>query len=166
MTALELVQKIVKNNKKISNVSLYAYIYTPLQHEKNSFNHVIWTSREGFLDSEKINHTIESLPKEANLGIYSKVKTLLNKYYYLPMVDFVCKKSSKYVDLIIERFKKEGIKHGYIVETAKSYHYYGKDLMTYKQWIEFYRKSFLRGRQLLLRKNYLEKSWFENVEEK
>lgn len=138
MTALELVQKIVKKNKKISKVSLYAYIYVPLQHEKSPFNHVIWMSRKNFLSGKKVNQIIESLPKNANLGISSRIKTIDNKYYYLPMVDFECKKSTKYVNLIIERFKKEGINHGWLVETAKSYHYYDDELMTYKQWIEFY----------------------------
>ncbi len=140
MTALELVQKIVKKNKEISEVSLFAYKYVPLQHNKSAFNHVIWMGRKDFLSNKKINQIIKSLPKDINVGVNSKVKTLDSKHYYLPMVDFACKKSIKYVNLIIERFKKEDIKHGWIVETAKSYHYYGEDLLTYRQWIEFYGK--------------------------
>ena len=140
MTALELIKKIVKKNKEISKVSLYSYIYVPLQHEKSPFNRAMWMNRKDFLNSKKVNQIIESLPKGAQLGIYSRVKTIDNKYYYLPMVDFSCKKSIKYINLIIERFKKEDIKHGWIVETAKSYHYYGEELLTYRQWIEFYGK--------------------------
>lgn len=140
MTALELVQKIVKKNKEISKISLFAYIYIPLQHEKGPFNHVIWMSRKDFLSNKKIDQIIKSLPKEVNIGVDSKVKTLDNKYYYLPMVDFGCKKTTKYVNLIIERFKKEDIKHGWIVETDKSYHYYGEELLTYKRWVAFYGK--------------------------
>ena len=140
MTALELVQKIVKKNNKISKVSLFAYIYVPLQHEKSKLNHTIWMSRNDFLNSKKINQIIKALPKDANVGVDSKVKTSDNKYYYLPMVDFGCKKSTKYINLIIERFKKEDIKHGWLVETAKSYHYYGDELLTYRQCIQFYGK--------------------------
>jgi hypothetical protein len=140
MTALELIKRIVVKNKEIQKICLYAYVYVPLCHEKNPFNHMIWIKRDDFLNKKYLESLTNNLPPEANLGIFSKVKTINNRYKYLPLVDLDYPKSKEHIKQIINMFRKEEIKHGWLVETQKSYHYYSDRLLSYKEWVNFYGK--------------------------
>lgn len=58
-------------------------------------------------------------------------------------MDFDIPKSKKNLKLLIERLKKLDYPSGWILETGKSYHFYGYDLMSNKEWLGFLSRSLL-----------------------
>lgn len=60
-----------------------------------------------------------------------------NQVYHIPMMDFCCEGSSDNLKKIREFLSKIGQKRGVILWSGNSYHYYGVDLLTTKEWLKF-----------------------------
>lgn len=75
--------------------------------------------------------------KDYVVGFYSRV-LIGNKYFHFPMIDF---SNSIVKDLNLNGIKevllKLGEKDGFIVNSGRSFHYYGNRLMTNQEWKNF-----------------------------
>lgn len=76
-----------------------------------------------------------------SLALSSKVKTVGNKYMHIPMLDFHIPIIGTFPKIILEIIGLLGQKKGVFLESGESYHYYGTELMTYKELLKFLGKA-------------------------
>jgi len=86
------------------------------------------------------------------LGITSRISTQQKGEMHIPMMDFHCAISSKNLGILSELLSETGQEHGFILESGRSYHYYGKEVLTRDQWIGFLGKC-------LLMKNFVDERY-------
>jgi len=53
------------------------------------------------------------------------------------MMDFICAPSESNLTMLAEMVSKLGLGRGYILESGRSYHYYGFRLLTLTEWEKF-----------------------------
>ena len=94
------------------------------------------------LISERFKAICEGLQPNEALGISSRVVTG-NGVRHLAMMDFCSPKSEKNEEILVSSLRRIGAKAGVIVDSGRSYHYYGWELMTVEQWMSFMGLSLL-----------------------
>ncbi|MFL6212120.1 MAG: SIR2 family NAD-dependent protein deacylase [Pyrinomonadaceae bacterium] len=77
------------------------------------------------------------------LAVSSRVKLKNGKFSHIPLMDFKCAPTSENVDIAKEGFRKIGQTHGVLLNSGKSFHFYGQTLMSEKQWRAFLGHSLL-----------------------
>ena len=87
----------------------------------------------------------DSLPENRALAVTSQVILYDERKLHIPLVDFQCKCTKTNVKNMKRSMQGMDAAGGIILETARSYHYYGMSLLTDDQWIDFV------GRCLLLK---------------
>ena len=80
--------------------------------------------------------------KEENFGLTSKVKLEEGQVQHIPMVDFMCPCSDQGPQRVVDTLSVLGEREGFIVESGKSYHYWGIHLLSEEEW-----RNFMRRRQ-------------------
>lgn len=88
----------------------------------------------------KINFKEFSPKKDYHLGITSLAKTKNGEIFHIPMIDFECPCSGKNILRVAETIKllrPSGKTNGFILESGQSYHYYGIDLLSVRDWLIF-----------------------------
>ncbi len=80
---------------------------------------------------------------EQTLGVCSLVNTKADDIAHIPMVDFHCPPSKGNLKLVKTCLRQIGQRDGVILNSGRSYHYYGFKLLTQKEWIEFFGKCLL-----------------------
>lgn len=80
--------------------------------------------------------------QESAIGICSAVK-MRQSVFHISMIDFHCDISADCLARIKDFLIFIGQKEGAILESGRSYHYYGMKLLTIEQWIEFMGKCLL-----------------------
>src|SRR6266851_5380263 len=81
------------------------------------------------------------------LAIISRVRLSRNRVMHIPMMDFRCAISKENLRTLGELLPEIGQRTGFILESGRSYHFYGKELLADRDWPVFV------GRCLLM-KNY------------
>ena len=139
----ELARYIVEQNPEIEYVYLRAYGFQPIVPSegrridaKTESTEDKPVSREFFLDESKYNDYVNSLPPEAELGLCSKVIMRDGSEMQIPMMDLQIEKSPENLDFVVSRLNAKGINTGWLLESGKSYHYYGIESLTPEQWIK------------------------------
>lgn len=94
-------------------------------------------------DLSKLNELIDAYKKKDSRyqsSFQSRVQTN-NGVFHVPMIDF---SNSKIKNLNIQRVKEIigelGIKNGFILNSGRCYHFYGEELLTEEEWIEFIKR--------------------------
>lgn len=87
---------------------------------------------------------IEGLKSGLVLAVCSKCRLADGATVHIPMMDFRCKTSPENQKKVESALRRMGQKRGYVLDSGRSYHYYGMDLMDEPAWIQF------MGRCLLL----------------
>ena len=77
------------------------------------------------------------------LAISSRVKLKDGTIAHIPMMDFKCAPTSENVNVAKEGFKQIDQEHGVLLNSGKSFHYYGDTLMSDGQWRAFLGHSLL-----------------------
>jgi hypothetical protein len=90
---------------------------------------------DGFAD--KIRELAESRPTGQILAMCSDVQLKTGETKHIPMIDFRCPVSPHSLQLISKVAKLLDVGKGFIVETDRSYHFYGAELLTERQWLQF-----------------------------
>ena len=118
-----------------------------------SFHDFSKSSRAGvkseLITVDYLNRWINLLEKNEALGIISELKisySFTEIYpYHIPMMDFRCPKSLENLLHIKELLRTIGQEEGVILDSGRSYHYYGVNLMDEKEWLNFLANCFLSG---------------------
>jgi hypothetical protein len=160
MTAPEVVIEIVKANPGIEFLSFH--VYTPHEGIKESssppsLSRLLYhdPSRGGRMIKVKRSEIVAGnlggiLPlfKEDAVGVLSKVRSA-SRYgfgkqnFHIPLMDFSCEDSPENLEKVKEFLSEAGQKRGVILLSGRSYHYYGVDLMSEKEWLNFLGKCLL-----------------------
>jgi hypothetical protein len=74
---------------------------------------------------------------EDGLVICSKVRLRDGQFRHIPMIDFRCRTGDSNARAINMLLTKTGQQTGILVESGKSYHLYGSNLLTQEEWITF-----------------------------
>lgn len=136
----EVIIEILKNNPKIIKVAFRRYFYIPQVVAKEKSKQDVpfeLDTNENF--TRKLDEEIRSINPDQNLAIFSRVTLVDGSFAHIPMMDFRLSRSPQNVSLLRERLNKiTNEKEGYILESDKSYHYYGMRLIrTQNEWLEF-----------------------------
>jgi len=76
-------------------------------------------------------------------SICSQVELKNGSVRHIPMMDFLCRKSSRALDLIVRVVPRFGVGPGVILETDRSYHFYGFQLISQLELAHFLGKALL-----------------------
>lgn len=159
MAAKEVIVEIIRQNPHINRVSLISLAWENWAASENGIGSCHLYRDDVFggeLDiiiqkNEEKNQavTISSLTKA-----YSEAKK--SQEYHIPMLDFSVKKSPCNKRLMIDALRRsiesKTIPEGVLLETDKSYHYYGRTLLNTNEWAQFMAYALLmqpKGRHLI-----------------
>ncbi|HEY6231476.1 MAG TPA: hypothetical protein VIW64_09430 [Pyrinomonadaceae bacterium] len=95
------------------------------------------------LTEETLQAFIEGLPPATLVSLLSKCKLGDGSIAHIPMLDFHDEPSERNLARVKSALKKLGQKRGAILESGRSYHFYGFDLLDDERWMEFMAKSLL-----------------------
>ncbi len=97
------------------------------------------------ISAERISGMIRELPGTCGLVVGSRVWTApgRNEIAHIPMLDFRCPISPGNVRAIKRMMILLGHEHGVLVESGRSYHFYGVRLLSPSDWIQFMAKALL-----------------------
>ena len=159
MTSVEVLVEIIRVNLKrgfpgFKNEFIWFHKYVPrknTQDMKNksllrpSFHDFSKSSRAGvkseLITVDYLNRWINLLEKNEALGIISELKisySFTEIYpYHIPMMDFRCPKSLENLLHIKELLRTIGQEEGVILDSGRSYHYYGANLIDERHWWSF-----------------------------
>ncbi len=62
---------------------------------------------------------------------------------HIPMMDFRCEPSSRNLKLVVEAMRRVGQQDGVVLESGRSYHYYGFNLLDEAGWLDFMYRNLL-----------------------
>jgi len=83
------------------------------------------------------------VPEGNALAICSKVRLKTGESMHVPMMDFSCPCSDGNARAVAKMLKIVGQEEGILVESGRSYHFYGISLLTQEGWIDFMAKAML-----------------------
>ncbi len=88
-----------------------------------------------------LNACTRHLEKDSAFGVISEVRIAFSftdyRPYHIPMMDFNCPKNSENLSRIEEFLRTIWQEEGVILDSGRSYHYYGVNLMDEKEWLDF-----------------------------
>ncbi len=165
MAAIEVVVEIVKSFPNISSVFLPVYIPANLKEfvsdrieRHNPPEQTIEVKREIILNGDPhsiFHHLIDRflVDGKCHLAFSSKIKLRgIKKNLHIPLMDFKCQNLPENLEKVRSFLTKIGQRNGIILDSGQSYHYYGLELLSEKQWRIFMAKcllSELRDLQLI-----------------
>ena len=160
MTAIEVVEGIVKENPVIKGLAFYVYAPQPnvfesagesllsrlLFHDSTAGKEK-WLNREE-ITVDKLYKTVGGLEKEYVLSVLSKVVLKRNELFHVPLMDFAGGSSmlpAHDLARIVYFLEKANYGNGVILYSGRSFHYYGNYLMNDKEWRVFLGDCLLSG---------------------
>jgi hypothetical protein len=77
------------------------------------------------------------------LGVSSRVRLYNGESRHIPMIDLTCDKSADNQRTLIHVFRSIGQNRGVLLDSGRSYHYYGLELLDEREWLAFMGRSLL-----------------------
>ncbi len=90
-----------------------------------------------------VSEIVGQVPEGNALAVCSKVRLLTGESMHVPMMDFSCPCSDGNARAVAKMLKIIGQDEGILVESGRSYHFYGISLLTQERWIDFMAKAML-----------------------
>lgn len=87
--------------------------------------------------SRRFSTYLKKKSRHVAFGLCSRVVLFDGSFAHIPMLDFRCRKSSKSIGDIEFILRAVDEREGVIVETHRSYHYYGFRLLSMTEWPRF-----------------------------
>lgn len=97
----------------------------------------------GNVTAKHFNKFAEELPAGRLVGILSKVALTGGDSAHIPMMDFSCDPTPEHLQLARQLLKGIGEREGFLLESGRSYHYYGTRLLSNAAWVAFLGKCVL-----------------------
>ena len=101
------------------------------------------TLPSGQITAERISDIISRLPPGYGLAACSRVMLASSWAAHIPMLDFRCPCSEENAKAIEKMLTLAGCHEGVLVESGRSYHFYGTSLLSEARWIEFMGRALL-----------------------
>ncbi|MDD2697007.1 MAG: hypothetical protein PHE52_02525 [Candidatus Pacebacteria bacterium] len=156
MAAVEVVIEIAKSAPEISSV--FFAVYTPATlkdfvsdriERHNPPDEIIKVKREDIVkgDPHYFFQPLIDWPLangKRHLAISSEIKLQGDKKsFHIPLVDFKCENTPENLERVRNFLTKIGQKTGVILNSGRSYHYYGLDILSKDEWRVFMAKCLL-----------------------
>jgi len=159
MTAPEVVIRIVEATPEIRLLLLKVYssaknleeepviqirtsVDRMIYHNPPELEETIWLERNE-ITLERIKEIADRLAEKRALAITSSVKLFnTEEIFHIPMMDFKCEASPENLEKIQEFLRKIGQK-GVVLLSGRSYHYYGIELLSERDWLLYLGKCLL-----------------------
>jgi hypothetical protein len=161
-SAIELVAEIVRVNSAIDSLSLVTYQEAPnwrdtpvslddagidflirgLQQDQGE--RTITTMSRCEVSPENLDQIAKNLPPSKLLGLQSNVPLASGGQAHIPMMDFMCSPSQRNLERLTRLLESLRMGKGFLLESGRSYHYYGSRVLSEAGW-----RTFL-GRCLLM----------------
>lgn len=159
--AIELVAEIVRTNRDIASLNLVVYEEAPnwrdtrtsledatidfliqgLQQDQGE-RKLMHLSRDDF-SSRYIRQLVDNLPPFKLLGLQSNVEVAGGSQAQIPMMDFMCSPSVRNKARLTTLLQSLSLGKGFLLDSGRSYHYYGTRLLKEAEWRAFLGKCLL-----------------------
>ena len=110
-------------------------------HQSSVTNSYRASPHEGALHD--ITERLDGLSADRMLVFSSKVQLKDGTIKHIPMMDFHCPVSAYSADIVQFVASQFNVGDGFLVETDKSYHFYGSELLDQKALVEFLARALL-----------------------
>ena len=95
------------------------------------------------ISAERLRAIAQSLRSDQLLGVVSAVCLAGGGSGHIPMMDFMCAPSTRNLEALMRLLGELGRGRGCLLESGRSYHYYGVELLTDEEWRVFLGKCLL-----------------------
>jgi len=99
-------------------------------------------SRAQLLDGSALELQRQLVSRQL-MGVTSSVNIDPKQRMHIPMMDFSCSPSEQRLGALRNMLREIGQRRGFILESGRSYHYYGVDLLDEERWRAFLGKCLL-----------------------
>lgn len=160
-SAYEVVAEVVQFNPTVESMTLVSYVEgptwrdllqtrdgpnveSPLNGLQQDRGERILTNlpRKG-VSAGNLRGLAESLPDDRLLAVASKVLLAGGGAAHIPMMDFMCVPSPRNLGVLVDLLGNLRQGRGYLLESGRSYHYYGFQLLVEEAWKVFLGKCLL-----------------------
>lgn len=160
-SAFEVVVNVIESNPLIDCLTLVTYTEASNWHERQlqSNGPEVTVALEGLRQDchprilRKVSRNefsvdylrgfTKGLADHQLLGVTSRVSLLGGAEAHIPMMDFSCDISDENSEILVRLLKDIHKKKGFLLESGRSYHYYGIGLLTEVEWRIFLGKCLL-----------------------
>jgi hypothetical protein len=118
------------------------FIESALAHDAAPDEQEILLASEG-ITAERILDIISKLPAGYGLAACSRATLTSSRAAHIPMLDFRCPCSEENARAIERMLTLAGCHEGILVESGRSYHFYGTSLLSEAEWVEFMGRALL-----------------------
>lgn len=151
--AESVVLEIAKHNPQIFHFSFAWYEPKGPPDRTDLFDSI----EKKFILKGKLHELLKENNGNKAIGLVSKVTLLdpnedyrhrtIQGFAHIPMIDFSCEPTQENVDVCKELLRTHfEEKHGYILKSGRSFHYYGLNLLTEREWTWFMGRCLLLNR--------------------
>ncbi|MDJ1478856.1 hypothetical protein QNI16_00085 [Cytophagaceae bacterium YF14B1] len=114
------------------------FILASALNHNNKINLVSFQRQDFSLIKEFADRKLES-----NLAFNSRIITISGETKHLPLLDFHIPQNDKNKIIVQKVLKQLNLEKGFLLESGKSYHYIGEELITYEELITLLSKALL-----------------------
>lgn len=160
-TAYEVVAHIVDSNPHIESLSLVTYhegtdwadLPRPAEGDElpwllmalqqDAGERILTELLRNEVSAERLRAIAQGLRGHQLLGVVSSVSLTGGGSGHIPMMDFTCAPSTRNREVLTRLLREIGQERGFLLESGRSYHYYGVELLTEEAWKKFLGKCLL-----------------------
>lgn len=161
VSAYEVVAHIVDSNPDVESLSLVTYHEAPdwadlpqpaegddlrwrlLGLQQDAGERILTELVRNEISAERLRAIAQSLRGQQLLGVVSRVSLAGGGSGHIPMMDFLCAPSTRNLDTLTRLLREIGQARGFLLESGRSYHYYGVEILTKDAWQRFLGKCLL-----------------------
>lgn len=139
LSTIDIAKCIVRTNQDIAVVHFRAYHYVP-NTPSGPGERIFPIKRNDFLHGYDLAAIIDSLDDGFNLALDSKIILESGDTAHFQMIDLAPRKSPEALEKITSRFREIIVPRfggGVLLETNKSYHYFGFQVLSPEEWLDF-----------------------------
>jgi hypothetical protein len=108
-----------------------------LRHDSEGDADRVYEVRRDDLDGKLTNAVTEAAGAGLVLGLRSRCKRVDGSVAHIPMMDFRAPVGPQGRDAVLASLRGLGLSHAVVLESGRSYHAYGWELMDPDSWVEF-----------------------------
>jgi hypothetical protein len=139
LSTLEVAKYVVGANSEVDRVMFRKYCYIP-NVSSGPNDGLVPMTRNEFLGGTGIESIIANLDEGFNLALDSRVVLKDGTAAHFQMMDLSPRKSPESLEKVTQQFGKIIVPKfggGVLLETNKSYHYFGFGILKQEEWLDF-----------------------------
>lgn len=139
LTTVDCARLVISELPTVKTLNFRSYCYIPQQ--LNEGSQIFSLSREEFLHGADLSKKADNLSVGWDIALSSRVDTTDSSSAHFALIDLAVKKTDTAIAKVTKQFEKYGITSmvggGFLLETGKSYHFFGQNLLPFQDWLDF-----------------------------